>query len=306
MNKKFMIMGIVLVSSLAFGQVGVNTANPQNTFHIDGQKNNPATGLPSTAQQADDYIVTADGNVGIGVTAPTAKLQVRSGTNGVSGLKFDNINNTTVPAGSAALLGVDASGNVVAASANGATAGSTSGDVKNSFKTADHDGWYLLNGRAVSTLPAAAQAAATALGFTSNLPDATDRVMKAKTASENLAATGGINSLTIGQPNLPNVTFSGSISGTALAAGAHSHSPTAGNGFLVGGTNVGNNGTGNYQGTSNGTSWGGVGMVANTTSAANHTHTVNGTASVPSGGSGTALDNRSPYLVVNTYIYLGL
>jgi len=305
MNKKFMIMGIVLVSSLAFGQVGVNTANPQNTFHIDGQKNNPATGLPSTAQQADDYIVTADGNVGIGVTAPTAKLQVRSGTNGVSGLKFDNINNTTVPAGSAALLGVDASGNVVAASANGATAGSTSGDVKNSFKTADHDGWYLLNGRAVSTLPAAAQAAATALGFTNNLPDATDRVMKAKTASENLAATGGINSLTIGQPNLPNVTFSGSISGTAVAAGVHSHGPTAGT-FLLGGTTINNNGSGNYNGTAGGQAWGGIGATGSTANAGNHTHAVNGTASVPSGGSGTALDNRSPYLVVNIYIYLGL
>ncbi|GGE44969.1 hypothetical protein EV200_101150 [Pedobacter psychrotolerans] len=181
---------------------------------------------------------------------------------------------------------------------------SASGDLKNSFKTADHAGWFLLDGRAISTLPAAAQAAANALGFSNNLPDARDRFLKTKSSSENLGDKGGLNSLTLVLANLPNVTFSGTISGTAASAGAHSHTPSQGNGFLVGGTTVGNNGSGNYTGESTAQAWGGVGQVANTNSTGAHTHSVSGSASVPSGGSGTALDNRSPYLVVNTFIFL--
>jgi len=38
------------MSSL-YSQVGINTVNPQAVFHIDGQKDNPSTGAPSTAQQ---------------------------------------------------------------------------------------------------------------------------------------------------------------------------------------------------------------------------------------------------------------
>lgn len=181
---------------------------------------------------------------------------------------------------------------------------SASGDVKNSFKTADHSGWFLLDGRAISTLPAPAQAAANALGFSNNLPDATDRVLKTKNSSENLGGIGGINALTIAQANLPNVTFTGTISGTAASNGGHTHGTPAGNGFLVGGTSAGNNGSGHYQGNGTPSSWGGVGMVGSTTSAGAHTHTVSGSASVPSGGSGTTLDNRSPYQVVNTFIFL--
>lgn len=181
---------------------------------------------------------------------------------------------------------------------------SLEGDLKNSFKTADHSGWFLLDGRAISSLPQAAQDAAKRLGFTNNLPDARDRFLKTKNSSESLGDNGGLNSLTLVLANLPNITFSGTISGTAASAGAHTHGASPGNGFLVGGSQIGNNGTGNYQGTSNGTSWGGVGQITTTNSAGAHTHTLSGSASVPSGGSGTALDNRSPYLVVNTFIYL--
>ncbi|ANF49107.1 hypothetical protein A0O34_00405 [Chryseobacterium glaciei] len=304
MKKHFIIGGMfLLVSSFTFGQIGINTANPQGAFHIDGQKNNPATGVPNTTEQSDDYVVTANGNVGIGLTNPTAKLEVNSGTAGVSGLKFDNINNSTSVSSNLALLGVDAAGNV--ATAAGTTVAGEIGDVKNSFRTADYNGWYLLNGRAISTLSASAQAAAATLGFTTNLPDATDRVLKTKTTSENLGITGGFNTLTLVRANLPNFNFAGTISGTALSNGAHTHTPPAG-AFLLGGTQMGNNGTGNFAGNAPAGAWGGIGASANTASAGGHTHTLSGTASVPSGGTGTPLDNRSPYLVVNTYVYLGL
>lgn len=185
---------------------------------------------------------------------------------------------------------------------------SLEGDLKNSFKTADHSGWFLLDGRAISSLPQAAQDAAKRLGFTNNLPDARDRFLKTKSAStnpaESLGDKGGTNTLTIAQANLPNITFSGTISGTAAAAGVHNHGASPGNGYLVGGTQNGNNGTGNFNGNGTPAAWGGIGQIGTTNNGGNHTHSVSGSASVPSGGSGTALDNRSPYLVVNTFIYL--
>jgi hypothetical protein len=53
------------------------------------------------------------GNIGLGTSNPTAKVEIASGTTGISGLKFTNINNTTATTANAAALGVDASGNVV-------------------------------------------------------------------------------------------------------------------------------------------------------------------------------------------------
>lgn len=51
------------------------------------------------------------------------------------------------------------------------------GDIKPSFRTADHSGWYLMDSRAISTLSANARA----LCFATNLPNADNRVMKAPT-----------------------------------------------------------------------------------------------------------------------------
>jgi hypothetical protein len=56
--------------------------------------------------------ITQAGNVGIGTTAPTAKLEI-TGATGTSGLKFTNLNSSSATiAGVTKALGVDASGNV--------------------------------------------------------------------------------------------------------------------------------------------------------------------------------------------------
>lgn len=57
------------------------------------------------------------GRVGIGINAPTAKLEINNGTAG-SGLKFTQLNSNSTPTTGAAPLGVDASGNVVATPGN--------------------------------------------------------------------------------------------------------------------------------------------------------------------------------------------
>jgi len=54
MNNKLTFAGLLFVSIFASAQVGINTSNPQNSLHIDGAKDNPATGAPSTLQQSND------------------------------------------------------------------------------------------------------------------------------------------------------------------------------------------------------------------------------------------------------------
>jgi hypothetical protein len=175
-------------------------------------------------------------------------------------------------------------------------AGSTDipGDAKSGFQTTDHRGWIILNGRLKSTLTSAQQVNATALGFGSNLPDATGRVF----AQGTLGAAVG--SSTISQSNLPNI----NLTATAISAGTPSgsvslitHSSDAG-GFDP--TPFG--GTSNLQQTDRipentitlGASIGG-GFTGNALSA--HAHVV------PLGGLGSAYMPAA--IGVNQFVYLG-
>ncbi|WP_449386897.1 hypothetical protein [Chryseobacterium lineare] len=71
------------------------------------------TKADGTARAAGtDFVVKDTGNVGIGTSSPSAKLELNSGTTNTSGLKFTNLNSST-PTSSGTTLGVDASGNIV-------------------------------------------------------------------------------------------------------------------------------------------------------------------------------------------------
>ncbi|CAI8813467.1 tail fiber protein [Chryseobacterium sp. IT-36CA2] len=85
MKKKLIILTAIVSSAFVFSQVGINTTNPQGTLHVDGAKDNPATGTPTAAQQLNDFTVTNTGNVGIGTTTPNsnAALDVTSPNKGV-------------------------------------------------------------------------------------------------------------------------------------------------------------------------------------------------------------------------------
>ncbi len=176
------------------------------------------------------------------------------------------------------------------------------GDIKHSILTEDHNGWYLLNGRSKATLSANAQLNATAIGFGVNIPNATDKFLKGKSASEALMNTGGSNSVVLTQANLPNVTFNG----TANSSGSHTHDFTDRHhsvpedlnlvtgllGILSG---VVLNIMNNYVGEDTVTT-----STVTSTSAGNHNHT----ATVNTGGSAVPLNNVS-HLVTNTFVYLG-
>ncbi len=90
------VFGILLLfSSTIFSQkVGVNILTPLDVFHVDAKGNNNGNTNPTTAQQSDDFIVTSDGNVGIGTITPSNKLHIISDKDPltIEGLQSGNIN----------------------------------------------------------------------------------------------------------------------------------------------------------------------------------------------------------------------
>jgi hypothetical protein len=61
-------------------QTGVNTKSPKGTLHVDPKKNTPATNTPTPTEQEDDFIVDANGNIGMGILLPSVKLHIKSAT----------------------------------------------------------------------------------------------------------------------------------------------------------------------------------------------------------------------------------
>lgn len=91
------------------------------------------------------------------------------------------------------------------------------GDIKSGVQAADHAGWVLLDGRSISALSASQQTAAAALGFSGNLPNASNAYLVQNGGT--IGAVTGSNTTTLTQANLPIVNFTGS----AASAGAHNH-----------------------------------------------------------------------------------
>jgi hypothetical protein len=100
-------------STVYFAQVGINTDNPQTTFHVDGAKDNPTAGAPTATQQLNDVVVTSLGRVGVGTNAPANSLEVNSGTANVSGVRMTQLKNATT-------LATDAAGTVISGTSESA------------------------------------------------------------------------------------------------------------------------------------------------------------------------------------------
>lgn len=161
------------------------------------------------------------------------------------------------------------------------------GDIKNGFQSADHNGWYLLNGRTVSTLAVNPRARAAALGFSVILPDATDRYLKNTSGSDNIGTGSGSDTFVLTQANLPNVNFTG----TTNTTGSHTHTYT---------DNPANSTTnGVAAGTNNPLS--NAASVNDTTfSSGAHTHSLSFTL-----GSSQAVTLKPDNIITNAFIYLG-
>lgn len=160
----------------------------------------------------------------------------------------------------------------------------TPGDIKHGIQTANHGGWYLLDGTSIASLPANAQTNAAALGLAGNLPDATDKVLKNTNGVQAMGLTIGTATTTLNANNIPELT------GNTTSTGDHDHTvpgtARAANSIVFSGFNTYdiNNGT------------------TSTTGTGSHNHNV----TVNSGGVVTPISLYQPSLVVNTFIYLGL
>ncbi|MGI9580216.1 tail fiber domain-containing protein [Chryseobacterium sp. RRHN12] len=82
--KKIFYPVAFFTAQLVCSQVSVNTANPQGAFHVDGAKDNSATGTPTAAQQVNDFVVKSDGSVGIGTITPADKFEIVGGDLNIS------------------------------------------------------------------------------------------------------------------------------------------------------------------------------------------------------------------------------
>ena len=198
----------------------------------------------------------------------------------------------------------------------GSAAGAIAGDLKPGIQAADHNHWYLLDGRAKASLPAAAQAAATLLGIGATLPNAAGRFLK----QETLLAAGGAATAVIAQANLPAVSLTSATAPahahTTDTQGAHTHTEAAAGNHVHNVSTMDNGGQNDASvaQANNAT----VNSGVNTWPAGAHTHTINAAAghthtaaaagahshSVPLGGSGTPVPIDPPWLGVNWFIYL--
>ncbi|MDM1553616.1 hypothetical protein PYS58_17755 [Chryseobacterium indologenes] len=82
--KKSILFILLAAAGKMHSQVGINTANPQGVFHVDGSKDNPATGKPTVLQQANDFVVTPNGSVGIGTITPDVSAMLEINIDGLA------------------------------------------------------------------------------------------------------------------------------------------------------------------------------------------------------------------------------
>lgn len=74
--KKFLLTAIIIpIAAFSQGRVGVNTYEPQGTFHVDADKDNSSP-VPTLTEALNDFVVKNDGKVGIGTINPTNILTI--------------------------------------------------------------------------------------------------------------------------------------------------------------------------------------------------------------------------------------
>lgn len=93
--KKIVLMAIALYCLPIFSQfVGINTTTPSRLFHIDAKGNNVAGVTDFSPLVFDDVVIDDNGNMGLGVLSPTAKLHIDSRENGVTTPGFKLVDGT--------------------------------------------------------------------------------------------------------------------------------------------------------------------------------------------------------------------
>ena len=247
-------------------------------------------------------VYNTSGKVGIGTNTPDASaiVDINSTTQGITIPSMTTAQRIAIASPKLGLQVFDLTTKSVwyfdGTSWNNTVTVASYGDIKTGIQSSDHNGWIKLDGRLKSTLTMTQQAQATALGFGTNLPDATNAFLVQNGST--LASISSSNTKTIIQANLPNVTLGGNTN----INGSHVHTINVNNNNVL--TVSGGNVTAMKEANNNWTS-GIVESNANViASAGNHSHTIT-TNSINGGVSQTPLDITPKSLSVNTFIYLG-
>lgn len=166
------------------------------------------------------------------------------------------------------------------------------GRIKQGLQTADHGGWVLANGRALTTLTASQQAIALAqYGLVGNLPAASGRELVDAGAGALFATSVFGLAATLVQANLPAVTLDGALD---QLDNNHNHTinASASSNYI----HPGGGGALNYNGN------GATRFNLSIGQGGAHSHTW----AIPLGGAGTPLPVENPYTSVNLFIFLGV
>lgn len=148
LKMKRLLSVAIFIIGFTQAQVGVGTANPISSLHVDSSKNNPIGTFPSTTEQRDDVSITAisgSAAIGIGTVAPTQSLDVVNGNIRVRGIASSTTggsdrlvvadSNGVLRAASGTAFSTSDSGNRVFRSQGGTTLNASTGWVNNVFTT---------------------------------------------------------------------------------------------------------------------------------------------------------------------------
>jgi hypothetical protein len=201
MKNKLTNLLLVFVVFPALAQVGINTTTPKAELEVVATDNGILLTAVSLDSTTDHTTVTNTNTTG----APAIGTMVYN--DGAAGLKDNGL--------------LFWNGNMWIALAK-----TSVGEIKYSLQPTDHDGWYLLNGRASASISnTTAQANAITL-FGSNLPNAENTIATGRNGSEVLGTnTGGDYNYLLTQNNLPTFSIIPSLS----TDGSHGHTGVTNN-----------------------------------------------------------------------------
>jgi len=91
-----------------FAQIGINTKDVKGAFHVDGKIDNFST--PTNEQANNDFVVTTNGNIGVGTITPVTKLDLRSTSNSNNALGIGFTSRTAESVGAGVIRYVNTSG----------------------------------------------------------------------------------------------------------------------------------------------------------------------------------------------------
>lgn len=275
MKKILLIIMLSSFSTACFSQIGINTQTPKSTLDVvgkptvttepDGIKVTNITGNELKAKDAS-YGVDQNG-VMVYITAIPSPTTLKTvNINEVGFYYFDSVLWQKLAGKNTAIIG----------------------DVKNGFQSANHGGWVLLNGQAISSLTSTQQINAGTLGLSGNLPNATNAYLSKNGSA--LGTVSGSNTVSLARNNLPNAT----LTGTTNTTGAHTHQYTD-RGFGSFNSNT-TNGSNPIEDDGN--------ITRTTASSGDHSHTVT-TESLNGNVTQVAIDKKPLTMSVNVFVYLG-